>query len=219
MVDGRSVPLPEFIEVPPVILQGDNSYIAGPVKAGDYCLVLISEHCYDSWYAGSDFVSPLEMRRHDYSDGFTLGVNPAGKAISIPAARRLMQGDTDHNGSMYLTGDLKQSAGKATLEECEVVGQMKYGTLQTAGKKGVTGSFRSDDGKTITVTNGIITGIPKYFSTASPCFICSLHCPAVFKVSDHPKQHHWFNFFHPHMTNHRQDIAGEHSHDLFSIPL
>lgn len=160
VVKGESKELPEFIEVPPVIFQGGGSYIAEPVKAGDYCLVLISERCYDSWYAGSDFVSPLEMRMHDYSDGFALcGVNPAGKAINIPVVRRLMQGDTDHNGSMYLTGDLEQSAGKTTLEECEVVGQMKYGTLQTDGKNGVTGSFRSDDGKTITVTNGIITGI------------------------------------------------------------
>lgn len=160
VVDEESKRLPEFIEVPPVILQGGGSYIAEPIKAGDYCLVLISERCYDSWYAGSDFVSPLEMRMHDYSDGFALcGVNPQANAISIPTIRRLIQNDTDHNGSMYLTGDFVQSEGKSTLEECEVLGQLKYGSLQTKGKDGVTGSFRSDDGKTITVTNGIITGI------------------------------------------------------------
>lgn len=160
VVDGASIRLPEFIEVPPVILQGGGSYIAEPVKPGDYCLVLISERCYDSWYAGSDFVPPLEMRMHDYSDGFALcGVNPTGSAISIPKLRRLIKGDTDHSGSMYVKGDLQQTAGKTTLEECEVLGRMTYGTLQTNGENGVTGSFRSDDGKTITVTNGIITGI------------------------------------------------------------
>ncbi|MBW9432822.1 hypothetical protein FHC77_19110 [Atlantibacter hermannii] len=160
VVKGDSKQLPEFIEVPPVILQGGGSYIAEPVSTGDYCLVLISERCYDAWYAGSDFVSPLEMRMHDYSDGFALcGVNPQARAISIPTIRRMIQGDSDHTGSMYLTGDLEQAGGKTTLEECEVLGQMRYGTLQTAGKDGVTGSFRSADGKTITVTNGIITGI------------------------------------------------------------
>ncbi|HCQ3772538.1 TPA: hypothetical protein OKD65_003621, partial [Escherichia coli] len=83
VVKGSSKQLPEFIEVPPVILQGGDSYIAEPIAAGDYCLVLISERCYDAWYAGSDFVSPLEMRMHDYSDGFALcGVNPQATAIN-----------------------------------------------------------------------------------------------------------------------------------------
>ncbi len=160
VVDGESLQLPEFIEVPPVIIQGGGSYIAEPIAVGDYCLVLISERCYDAWYAGSDFVSPLEMRMHDYSDGFALcGISPQASAISIPKIRRLMMADTDHMGSMYLTGDIEQSGGKTTLEECEVLGQLKYASLETSGQSGVTGSFRSDDGKTITVTNGIITGI------------------------------------------------------------
>ncbi len=93
VVKGSSKQLPEFIEVPPVILQGGDSYIAEPIAAGDYCLVLISERCYDAWYAGSDFVSPLEMRMHDYSDGFALcGVNPQATAINIPKKNRMMKG-------------------------------------------------------------------------------------------------------------------------------
>lgn len=160
VVEDESRQLPEFIEVPPVIIQGGGSYIAEPIAVGDYCLVLISERCYDAWYAGSDFVSPLEMRMHDYSDGFALcGINPQAAAIGIPKVRRLMQKDTDHMGSMYLTGDFKQSGGESVLEECEVLGQLKYGSLETSGQSGVSGSFRSDDGKTITVTNGIITRI------------------------------------------------------------
>jgi len=160
VVEGDSRQLPEFIELPPVIIQGGGSYIAEPIAIGDYCLVLISERCYDAWYAGSDFVPPLEMRMHDYSDGFALcGINPQAAAISIPKVRRLMMADTDHDGSMYLTGDFNQSEGKTTLEECEVLGQLKYGSLETSGQSGVSGSFRSDDGKTITVTNGIITRI------------------------------------------------------------
>lgn len=160
VVDEESKPLPEFIEVPPVILQGGNSYIAEPIKSSDYCLVLISERCYDAWYAGSDFVSPLEMRMHDYSDGFALcGVNPASTAISIPKINRLMKGNTDHEGDLVLTGSITQEGGKTILEECEVLGGLKYETLETGGRSGVSGTFRSDDGKTITVTNGIITGI------------------------------------------------------------
>ncbi|HHH0087664.1 Gp138 family membrane-puncturing spike protein [Yersinia enterocolitica] len=160
VVKGEGKQLPEFIEVPPVILQGSGSYIAEPIAAGDYCLVLISERCYDAWYAGSDFVPPLEMRMHDYSDGFALcGVNPLSTAISIPTTNRMMMGNTDHEGDLVLTGNITQKGGVTTLESCVVQGQMQYGSLLTDGKSGVSGSFRSDDGKTITVTNGIITGI------------------------------------------------------------
>ncbi len=160
VVKGEGKQLPEFIEVPPVILQGSGSYIAEPIAAGDYCLVLISERCYDAWYAGSDFVSPLEMRMHDYSDGFALcGVNPLSTAISIPKINRMMMGSTDHEGDFVLTGNITQSSGITTLESCVVQGQMQYDSLLTDGQSGVSGSFRSDDGKTITVTNGIITGI------------------------------------------------------------
>ncbi|EKN3987707.1 TPA: hypothetical protein PXP68_000624 [Yersinia enterocolitica] len=160
VVKGEGKQLPEFIEVPPVILQGSGSYIAEPIAAGDYCLVLISERCYDAWYAGSDFVSPLEMRMHDYSDGFALcGVNPLSTAISIPKINRMMMGSTDHEGDLVLTGNITQSSGITTLESCVVQGQMQYDSLLTDGQSGVSGSFRSDDGKTITVTNGIITGI------------------------------------------------------------
>ncbi|OWF68968.1 hypothetical protein N0H69_18630 [Yersinia alsatica] len=160
VVKGEGKQLPEFIEVPPVILQGSGSYIAEPIAAGYYCLVLISERCYDEWYAGSDFVSPLEMRMHDYSDGFALcGVNPLSTAISIPKINRMMMGNTDHEGDLVLTGNITQQGGITTLESCVVQGQMQYDSLLTDGQSGVSGSFRSDDGKTITVTNGIITGI------------------------------------------------------------
>ncbi|MDH1085291.1 Gp138 family membrane-puncturing spike protein [Pantoea brenneri] len=141
VVDEASVRLPEFIEVPPVIMQGGGSYIAEPVKAGDYCLVLISERCYDSWYAGSDFVPPLEMRIHDYSDGFALcGVNPLASAISIPKKNRLMMGNTDHSGDMVITGNLtvkgditctgRLTAGAATI------GGIDFGTHTHRGDSG-----------------------------------------------------------------------------------
>ncbi|MET3813299.1 Gp138 family membrane-puncturing spike protein [Pantoea sp. UYEF8] len=141
VLDGASVRLPEFIEVPPVIMQGGGSYIAEPVKPGDYCLVLISERCYDSWYAGSDFVPPLEMRIHDYSDGFALcGVNPLASAISIPKKNRLMMGNTDHSGDMVITGNLtvkgditctgRLTAGAATI------GGIDFGTHTHRGDSG-----------------------------------------------------------------------------------
>lgn len=85
VVDGTSVALPEFVEVPPVFLSGGSSYLAHPIRAGDYCLLVFTERCFDRWYAGQDFQPPLEMRMHDYSDGFAIvGIQPLNSAITIP---------------------------------------------------------------------------------------------------------------------------------------
>lgn len=105
-VNGESKRLPVFIEVPPIFMQGGGSYTAHPVTVGDYCLLMFSERCYDNWYAGSDFLSPLEMRMHDYSDGFALvGINPQASAIQIPDVITQI-GDTFQQGDMTITGDL-----------------------------------------------------------------------------------------------------------------
>lgn len=141
VVDGQSRQLPEFIEVPPVIIQGGGSYIAEPINVGDYCLVLISERCYDAWYAGSDFVSPLEMRMHDYSDGFALcGVNPLASAISIPKENRLMMGNTDHSGDLAITGNLTVTGditctGRLTVGAA-TIGGIDFGTHTHRGDSG-----------------------------------------------------------------------------------
>jgi hypothetical protein len=111
MLEGQSVQLPDFIEVPPVFLQGGGSYTAHPIAVGDYCLLLFTERCFDRWYAGSDFQPPLEMRMHDYSDGFAVvGVNTASGAFVIPdvithIGDTYQQGDYVHDGNREQTGN------------------------------------------------------------------------------------------------------------------
>lgn len=149
VVKGESKPLPEFIEVPPVILQGGGSYIAEPIKAGDYCLVLISERCYDAWYAGSDFVSPLEMRMHDYSDGFALcGVNPQATAISIPKRNRMMKGDTDHEGDLNLTGNVSITGNLSVSGDINCAGRLTVAAATIGGIDFGTHKHKGDSGGT-----------------------------------------------------------------------
>lgn len=149
VVKGESKQLPEFIEVPPVILQGGGSYIAEPIKAGDYCLVLISERCYDAWYAGSDFVSPLEMRMHDYSDGFALcGVNPQATAISIPKRSRMMKGDTDHEGDLNLTGNVSITGNLSVSGDINCAGRLTVAAATIGGIDFGTHKHKGDSGGT-----------------------------------------------------------------------
>ncbi|ECO0584315.1 hypothetical protein XS81_13500 [Salmonella enterica subsp. diarizonae] len=149
VVKGESKKLPEFIEVPPVILQGGSSYIAEPISVGDYCLVLISERCYDAWYAGSDFVSPLEMRMHDYSDGFALcGVNPQATAIAIPKKNRMMKGNTDHEGDLNLTGNVTISGNLMVGGDINCAGRLTVASATIGGIDFGTHKHRGDSGGT-----------------------------------------------------------------------
>ena len=72
VVDGKSVQLPQFTKVPPLFMQGGGSYTAHPIAVGDYCLLILTERCFDRWYSGSDFQDPAEFRMHDYSDGIAI---------------------------------------------------------------------------------------------------------------------------------------------------
>ena len=135
VVDGVSVPLPEFIEVPPVFMQGGGSYTAHPIAPGDYCLLLITERCFDRWYAGADFQSPLEMRMHDYSDGFALvGVNPAAAAIQIPQVITHI-GDTYQQGDYVHDGDRTQTGNQTVNGDVTINGNLTVnGDINCTGK-------------------------------------------------------------------------------------
>lgn len=106
VVNDKVVNLPLFTDVPPVFLQGGGSYTAYPLTKGDYCLLLVSERCFDDWYHSGDFKPPLEFRIHDYSDCFALvGINPLASAITIPDVTTHF-GDMHINGNLAVTGDI-----------------------------------------------------------------------------------------------------------------
>lgn len=159
LVNGESIALPEFIDVPPIFMQGGSSYTAYPIAVGDYCLLLFTERCFDRWYAGQDYQPPLELRMHDYSDGLALvGLNPLAAALTIPSVIQQtgdtnQDGDYTHTGNMTRVGDLNQT-GAATVS-----GNIGGGSFSVGGVAGADGSFTTVDGKTITVGKGLITSI------------------------------------------------------------
>jgi hypothetical protein len=157
VVQGVSIELPVFIEVPPIFMNGGSSYDAYPITIGDSCLLIIAERCFDAWYGGADFVSPVELRMHDYSDGFALvGIQPKASAITIPQIAT-MQGDRLAFGNWNQTGDLERTGDET------ITGDRNQTGISTASElhsdSGDTGTFTSKDDKTITVVDGIITDI------------------------------------------------------------
>jgi hypothetical protein len=135
LVNGKSIALPEFIEVPPLFLQGGGSYTAHPIAVGDYCLLIFTERCFDRWYHGQDFQPPLELRMHDYSDGVAIvGLNPLAGAITIPTVIQ-QTGDTNqdgeytHQGTMTRTGDLVITGNIVCTGSISATEQITAGTV------------------------------------------------------------------------------------------
>ena len=150
LVRGESIPLPEFIEVPPVFLQGGGSYTAHPIAIGDYCLLILTERCFDRWYHGQDGMLPLELRMHDYSDGFALvGVNPLAGAITIPSVIQ-QTGDTNydgnhtHQGTLDRVGDTTITGNVVIDGDLHVTGDIEcLGTISAANFTGLSGAAMS----------------------------------------------------------------------------
>lgn len=154
VVDGQPIELPEFVEVPPIFLSGGGSYIAMPLKTGDECLLIFSERCFDRWYHGQNFMPPLEMRMHDYSDGFALvGIKSLVNAISIPS-NITINGDTDitgnftHDGNYELTGDLTVNGNINVNGNVTVTGAISCSSLSVNGSDYTSHTHRESEGGT-----------------------------------------------------------------------
>lgn len=156
-VDSESVALPEFVEVPPITLQGGGSYTAWPIAAGDYCLLVVTERCFDRWYEGQNNRRPAEFRMHDYSDGFALvGVNTRAGAITIPElitqiGNAYFQGDLEHQGdvthvgnydltgNLTVTGDLTVNGGVTVTGDATIGGISFLNHVHPGDSGGTTG--------------------------------------------------------------------------------
>lgn len=164
VVNGVAVALPEFVDVPVLVLQGGGSSTAYPIAVGDYCLLLFAERCFDRWYAGQDFQPPLEMRMHDYSDGIAIvGVNPLGSAIPIPTVIT-QTGDTEHTGNYTHTGNLIRTGDMTVTGDFILTGDLTVngniictGNVAAAGFSGPLGAAMVAVGD-ITTTGDVVAG-------------------------------------------------------------
>ena len=155
VVAGRSIELPEFTMVPPVFMQGGGSHTAYPIAVGDYCLLILTERCFDRWYDGADFQSPAEFRMHDYSDGLAIvGVNPLASAITIPSVIQ-QTGDTNQDGDYTRQGSLVQQGDMEITGDFILNGDMQVNGNITCSGTISAGNFSGLGGGTMTSTSDI----------------------------------------------------------------
>ena len=169
VVEDESVELPEFVEIPVITMQGGSSYTIHPIAVDDYCLLLISERCFDRWYFGQDNKDPLELRMHDYSDAIAIvGINPLADSIEIPTVTK-ENGDREQLGNYTHTGDREQTGNHLQTGDREQTGDYELtGDLLVTGNIKVTGNieclgtisalnFTGLSGGTMTSTTDITT--------------------------------------------------------------
>jgi len=154
VVDGRSIQLPEFTKVPPLFMQGGGSYTAHPIAIGDYCLLVLTERCFDRWYSGSDFQDPAEFRMHDYSDGIAIvGINPIAGALTIPSVIQ-QTGDTNQDGNYTRQGSLVQIGDMTITGNLHVDGEITCTGDVVAGGISLRNHTHTGD-------SGGTTGVPQ----------------------------------------------------------
>jgi hypothetical protein len=130
LVDGVSIELPVFEDVPVVVLQGGGSYQAYPIAVDDYAILFFTERCFDGWWNGQDFKTPLEYRMHDYSDGIALvGINNLAGLFDIPTVIQRtgdinQDGDITHQGDREQTGDVIHTGDKTQTGLFTLTGNM-----------------------------------------------------------------------------------------------
>ena len=132
-------------------------YLTYPIKQGDECIILFSDREIESWFINGDVNAEIYPRLHDMTDAIAImGLRSLPNMIQILA-------DTLH--LFYGQSDIQLQENQINVNSAlvNVVGN----TVQTgditatnlSATAAATGTFRTSDNKTVTVTNGIITAI------------------------------------------------------------
>lgn len=167
VMNGESKPFEnDFIEVPPIFMNGGSSHESWPISIDDYCLLFISERCFDAWYYGNDFVDPIEMRMHDYSDGFALvGIQNNAGAIAIPdlitrIGDMYAQGNWGHDGNEDHTGNYNQVGNLVRNGNEDVTGDRTHtGNIDVDGAITATQDISSSTKVNAPILSGVLTGV------------------------------------------------------------
>ena len=149
VVDGKSIPLPPFEEIPVINFIGGTSYIQMPLAIGDYCILFVNERSIDNWYYGKDFTSPIIPRMHDYSDCVALvGLHNKNGELTIPDTIKI-NGDTKTIGNWNMIGNVDILGDLTIIGDIKVTGNIEI----TSGDLTVDGvSFKNH------IHGGVTTG-------------------------------------------------------------
>lgn len=158
---GGAAPVPQdvaidpIVDVPICIPRAGGFSLTLPIQAGDECLVIFSDACFNAWWANGGVQNQEKLRRHSLSDGIA-AFGPWSQQRLIPNySTTKAQLRSDDGVTVVEVG-----AGEITLTavNVKVVGALEVtGTITADGDLNVTGHL---DGKTFLTHQhtGVATG-------------------------------------------------------------
>lgn len=132
---------PQLINVPYIILSGGGSSVLLPVNVDDLCLLIFCDNSIDNTLLSDEASDPANNNMHSINDG--IAIVGLFSQLSLP----------DYSANMQLIDAIKIKL-TTPLVDCS---EWLQGNLKA--NNGASGSFTSQDGKSITVANGIVTSI------------------------------------------------------------
>jgi hypothetical protein len=159
----RKSPNGELISNPFII----NALVMGniitlPVTEGEYCIVLFNDFDKDLWYETGNEVVPNTTRTHDITDAIVItGLNGFFNKIEYDNTHINLNYNTKINGTQETTEDTQFDKNVVININLTISGQIEGGTLKA--DNGASGTFvdtgQGASGKSLTIVDGIITGI------------------------------------------------------------
>ena len=143
---------PPLLSVPCIVLRGGLGVLEMPITAGDECLILFNDRDIDNWYLSGKVSANKTDRMHDFNDGIALvGIGSMSKILTdyVANAVKLKYNNTTLviNDTGIISNKVFQSNGYKTAD----------------GSTGITTTQTIETGgnvvKTMTIKNGLITGI------------------------------------------------------------
>lgn len=132
-------------------------YATWEIKPGDECILLFSDREIESWFINGDINPEGYPRMHDLTDAVAIfGIRSLPNMITLLRnCLNLFYGNSSmqfKDNEIDITSALLSIAGNTTQ-----TGTITATNLNATSAS--TGSFRTSDNKTVTVTNGIVTSI------------------------------------------------------------
>lgn len=134
-----------------------SPFITFPINTGDECILLFSDREIESWFINGEVNPEGYSRIHAFTDAVAIfGIRSLPQMVQILTdCLHLFYGQSDiqiKENQINVNSTLLNIVGNTTQ-----TGDITATNLNATAA--ATGSFRTSDNKTVTVTNGIITAI------------------------------------------------------------
>jgi Phage protein Gp138 N-terminal domain len=162
--DGTVVPVPTDLKLPllvdvPVVLLGGGGYVVcPPITAGDECLVIFGDNCFNAWWTSGGIQNQEELRTHDLSDAFAIvGLRSQPNKLSSYSTSKLQIRSVDGSvfvevgpaeitlnaatvtvtGNLTVNGSVTASGGASVIDGKNFLGHKHTGVTTGGSNSGV----------------------------------------------------------------------------------